>query len=107
MTKSRSSSPGSRPCRCRRGPRWLIALAVSLAAWPVFGQSKEEIPAALPAEVQRSLQAIAGKDIIEHAKILSDPRFRADGRVRRRPRLVGLCVMAGFLSYEPSAVTAG
>ena len=76
MTKSRSSSPGSRPCRCRRGPRWLIALAVSLAAWPVFGQSKEEIPAALPAEVQRSLQAIAGKDIIEHAKILSDPRFR-------------------------------
>ena len=73
--RSHSSSPSSELLYCRMA-RWPIVLAVSLAVGPVAGWGEEEVPTTLPAEVRRSLQAVTGKDIIAHAKVLSDPKLR-------------------------------
>ena len=59
-----------------RHGRFRCAATVLLVLCGPVARSEEEIPTTLPAEVQRSLQTITGKEIIAHAKVLSDPRLR-------------------------------
>ena len=75
MVKSHSSSPSSGLRYCGT-LRWLLVLTASLAVAPVAAWSGEEVPTTLPAEVRRSLQTVTGKEIIAHAKVLSDPKLR-------------------------------
>jgi hypothetical protein len=51
-------------------------LATSLGAGAASGWGQEEVPTTLPAEVDRSLRTVNGRDIIAHARALSDPKYR-------------------------------
>jgi len=75
VVRSHSSLPSSDPRRCRTPP-WPVVLAASLAVGTVAAWSQEEVPTTLPAEVRRSLQTVTGKDIIAHARVLSDAKSR-------------------------------
>jgi hypothetical protein len=50
--------------------------AAFLTAGPIAARKQENVLDTLPAGVRRSLQTMTGRDIIAHAKILSDPKFR-------------------------------
>ncbi len=75
MRRSRSSSFADR-LRCRRAPGWAGVLAAALAAGLGEARGDAEVPATLPAEVRRSLETVTARDIVAHARILSDPKFR-------------------------------
>lgn len=78
MRDSSSSSAGRAACGglWRRPPAALLAVLMVLMVGGWCAAGGAEPPAGLSPAVRQSLEMITGKEIIAHARVLCDPRFR-------------------------------